>query len=242
MLRPTLFLLIILILTGCEKFKTRKLATVQFNFQTELNQSDFDLMNQFEDSENRSISLELIKFYLSDFSLITEDGETVITEEILLIELDNNGKASFSVKVDPGNYTGISFGIGVPQAMNEAGPDSFNESGHPLNALNNTYWGMNGMYRFVMIDGRYFENGNYVNTFSYHTGYDESFRNLQLDKSMTFKKKENYEETLYIDVSKILEGPGGNLDIVNEPNFHGELDDIHLSKTLSDNFKSAFRF
>ena len=238
-----LFIAIILTsLTGCEKFRAKRMSTVEIKFQTEINQSDFDLLNQFDDSENRQISLELIKFYLADFSFIKLDGEVVPVKDIILIQLDMNGKASFTVKAEPGAYKGISFGIGVPKVLNETDPSSFAEDGHPLSTLNNTYWGMNGMYRFVMIDGRYFENGNYINTFSYHSGHNESYRTLELDKPMTFDKKGEHVHTIYLDVSKILEGSGGNLDIVNESNYHGNLDDFHLSEMLSDNFMNAFRF
>ncbi len=235
-------LFLTLILVSCKKFKERRLATVSFNIQTEINQSNFDLLNRFDDSKNRGISIELVKFYLADFSFINENGEELIVDDILLIELDKNGIATFDTKVEPGTYSAIKFGIGVPKELNESDPSSFNEEGHPLNTTNNTYWGMNGMYRFVMIDGRYFENNSFVKTFSYHSGHNESYRTIQLNKNMTFDKKGNHTETIYLDVSKILEGPGGNLDIENESNYHGKLEDFHLSKSISDNFSEAFRF
>ena len=240
--RISLLILLTVILVSCKKFKERRLAVVSFNIQTEIGQTNFDLMNRFDDSQGRAISIELIKFYLSDLSFINEEGEEILTDDILLVELDKNGLATFDTKIEAGTYTAIKFGIGVPKAQNESDPSSFNEEGHPLNTTNNTYWGMNSMYRFVMIDGRYFENNTFVKTFSYHSGYNESFRTLQLNKQMTFEKKGNYSETIYIDVSKILEGPGGNLDIENKSNYHGSLDDFYLSEQISDNFLSAIRF
>ena len=229
-MRSILFILsIAFFLSGCEKFREKRKASVTIHFQTRVGESDFDMMQQFEDSENRNISLELIKFYLSDVSFVNYKDEAVMAEDIVLVELDANGTGSFTAKIKADDYKAISFGIGVSQDLNEADPASFAENGHPLSTLNNTYWGMNGMYRFVMIDGRYFENGDFKGTFSYHSGHNESYRNIQLDKLVTFEKKGEHDLTLYIDIDKILEGPGGNFDIENEANYHGNLDDFHLS-------------
>lgn len=235
------FVLIVFVLFGCKKFKEKRLATVTINFQTEIDKSNFNLSEKFEDSHSRNISIELIKFYLSDVSFTNKNNEDIITNEIELIELDNTGKAMFEVKIEAGIYSAIKLGIGVPKSLNEANPSDFKTIGHPLNITNNTYWGMNTMYRFVMVDGRYFDNGEFKNTFSYHTGHNESYRTVELTKSFTFEKKESYEETIFLDISKILEGPDGNLDIENKNNYHGNSEDFYLSEQLSDNFSKVFR-
>ncbi|MFD1551661.1 MbnP family protein [Putridiphycobacter roseus] len=233
----------ILLLSSCKKLKEKKLATLKVNFQTELNQNNFDLTGRFADAQNRQIQLELVKFYLSDLIFVNDKGEEVPTDEIVLIELDMNGKASFETKIEAGTYTAFKFGVGVPKALNESDPSIFADADHPLNSTNNTYWGMNSMYRFVMIDGRFFdENDVFVGTFSYHTGRNESYRNVELVKTMTFDKKANHEETIFIDVAKILEGSGGNLDIEEHSNYHGNTEDFYLSEQLSDNFQQVFRF
>ncbi len=243
MYKSVSFLVIaLLVFSSCKKFAEKRAATVTINFQTEINQTPFKPIDKFTDSENREISLELIKFYLADLVFINEKGKEIEAEEIALIELDINGTASFETKVKAGDYTAIKFGIGVPKDLNESDPDSFSDNDHPLNVLNNTYWGMNSMYRFVMIDGRYFEGGVYQNVFSYHSGHNDSYRTVQLDKAMSFDKKTTYNETIFIDISKILEGPGGNMDIVDHPNYHGNLNEFYLSEQLSDNFSKAFRF
>jgi len=235
--------IVFLLLFSCKKLKEKRAATLTINFQTELNQNNFDLSGRFSDSQNRRILFESIKFYLSDIIFINDKGEEIPTEDIVLVELDANGKASFEIKIEAGSYTDLKFGLGVSKDLNETDPSLYTTANHPLGSLQNTYWGMNSMYRFVMIDGRYFdENDTYVGTFSYHSGRNESFRTVTLTHSMVFEKKASYAETIFIDVAKILEGTGGNLDIENHSNYHGSEEDFYLSEQLSDNFKNVFRF
>ena len=241
--RSLLLLSISIILIGCAKFREKRKATVTINFQTELNQAAYNMLDPFTDAAGRGIRIELIKFYLSNVVFVAASGEEIEVEDIALVELNSNGQGTFETKISADDYTSIKFGIGVPKTLNESDPSSFTEENHPLSTLQNTYWGMNGMYRFVMVDGRYDDNNDAIfdGTFSYHSGHDGSYRTVSFEKSMRFDKKESYTETIFIDISKILEGSGGNLDIIATPYYHGSLDDFYLSTQLSDNFSQAFR-
>lgn len=221
--------------------KKNKRAELEISIQTELNGSSFDMSNTFSDSQNRSIRLELFKFYLSNLSFIDEGGELHEFEEIVLLDLGSSGFTSFTSAIPTGKYTGLSFGIGVPQNLNEQDPSNFSEEDHPLNTTQATFWGMNSMYRFVMIDGRYDlePDQTFDGTFSYHTGHNASFRTVSFNQNFEFKKNETYQIELVIDISSILEGSSGNLDIINEANYHGNTDDQHISDMISDNFKSS---
>jgi hypothetical protein len=65
---------------------------------------------------------------------------------------------------------------------------------------------------------------------------------VELVKDFKFKKNETYELTIFIDIAKILEGTGGNLDLINRPSYHGNSEDIDLANTLSDNISEVFYF
>lgn len=232
------FILIVAGLTSCKKNKT---AQIEFVFQTELNGSKFDMATSFSDSQNRAIRIELFKFYVANLSFIDEGGELQEVEEISLLDLGSSGYSTFSTSVPTGKYTGLSFGIGVPQYLNEQEPSNFSEADHPLSTTQATYWGMNGMYRFVMLDGRYDlePDMTFDGTFSYHTGHKESYRTVEFVKDFEFEKDETYVINFGINISTLLEGGAGNLDIVGQPNYHGASGDLHLSTTLSDNFKTS---
>ena len=100
---------------------------------------------------------------------------------------------------------------------------------------------MNGMYRFVMVDGRYDEDADGISdgTFSYHTGYAVSLREFELTRSFSFDKKESYSENFNIDVQRLFNVDGSRMDVINESNWHGNYDDIEVSTRFSDNFLHA---
>ncbi|MBK9192232.1 MAG: hypothetical protein IPM77_12370 [Crocinitomicaceae bacterium] len=138
------------------------------------------------------------------------------------MKIDQSGSGSMSVKVPAGNYTSLKFGIGVPQEMNEADPSEYNEADHPLSTTQNTYWGMNSMYRFVMIDGKYDLTGDGTDdgSFSYHTGYNDCYREKEFVMDFDFQRKENYTYNLMIDLSKLFYVSGSMINVQTESNFH----------------------
>lgn len=234
-----LIILTVALLVSCKK---NKKATLVLNFQTEIDGQIHDMSSLFQDADSRYMRFELLKFYIADISLTSKKGDIVQLSEIELIDLGTKGIGSISLGVPVDDYSSISFGIGVPKTLNEADPSSFTEPDHPLSTTQSTYWGMNGMYRFVMIDGRYDNepDGTFDGTFSYHTGYNDSYRVLSFNKNLTFDKDETLEITISINLVTVMAGSGGSLDIVNENNYHGDLNNQHLSTMVSDNFSSSF--
>jgi hypothetical protein len=230
--------LLFLASTSCTKNKN---TSVQFDFQTELNGEVFDMSNTFTNSQGDDIRFELMKFYLGEISFINLDGEKTEVSDIELIDLGQDGLGSFLISVPQDDYSGIQFGIGVPEALNESDPSEFSESGHPLNITQSTFWGMNSMYRFVMIDGRYDlePDGTFDGVFSYHTGHNDAYREISFSKELNLKKVDNFTLLFSIELITLLEGNGGSLDYENEPNYHGDTDDQHLSTTMSDNFVNS---
>ena len=234
-----LLLFISFLLTSCKK---NKISTIHLNFETEVSGAPVQVFDAFTDNQGRSIRFELMKFYLSNLSFIDKNGEVFQANEIALMDLSMENSSSLNFSIPSAKYTAIQFGVGVPKELNEMDPSSFSEDNHPLSTTQGTYWGMNSLYRFAMFDGRYDleADGIFDGTFSYHTGHNEAYRLVTLNKNYNFKNKETYNITIGINISKIIDGVGGNIDIVNESNYHGDTDDQHLATMISDNFVSAF--
>jgi hypothetical protein len=226
------------IFSSCNKEKSN--ARLFIAFEAVANGNTFDLNNTFTDSQGRSIKAELVKFYISNIVLVSDKDEEVFLKDITLFDL-NNDRTIIELSVPKGKYSKIKFGIGVPDSLNEADPANYSEADHPLSITQNTYWGMNSMYRFFMIDGRYDlePDGTFDGIFSYHTGFSFSYRNMEFNTDLELKRKDEQVLTFTIDVTKILEGPGGNLDIINEANYHGDPADNDLADMISNNVIEA---
>lgn len=241
-MRPFYFLAFLLFISSCKKSE-KQLATVEFTFNTVVGDAAFSFSEYFTNGDGKKIRLEVLQFYLADIMFVTDKGKEVKSKDIALIRCEN-GTGNLVLKVPAGEYKSVKFGIGVPAEMNEAGPAEFTETDHPLNATQNTYWGMNSMYRFVMIDGKYDLTGDGTDDggFSYHTGFNDCYREVELAHEFSFEKKGSYAENLIIDVTELFYVAGSMIDVSAESNFHGNYDEIDLANRLSDNFAAAIRF
>ena len=223
---------------SCKKNQTGEL---DFVIQTQLSGVDCSLLDPFTNSSGQQLKIELLKFYVSNVILIDKKGNEKTVEDIALFEIDAAGTSNLTMTAPVGDYVSLKFSIGVPATMNEADPSSYSETGHPLNTTEGMYWDMNAMYRFVSMDGRYDlePDGTDDGIFSYHTGFNESFRTVQFDFAKSVEKDEITTATIYIDLKKILATAGNELDVVNEPFYHGNTTDYFLSTMISDNFSEA---
>jgi hypothetical protein len=234
-------LLVMLVSVSCKKSERQK-AELTLNFQTEVSGTDYSFANDFTNGDGTKIRLELLRFYISDVRFVSKKkSEEVVVTDIALLEFDLAGSGQAAIKIPAGDYTAIRFGLGVSPDLNETDPSAFNETGHPLNVTQNTYWGMNGLYKFVMLDGRSDADGDgtFEGIFSYHTGYNECYREVEIVHDFSIDRKGVYEQRIGIDVSKLFYVSGSMIDVTTESNYHGNLAEIDLAKRLSSNFASA---
>ena len=230
---------ILLLFTSCKK--DHKTGQYTLHFQMQLDGSDVGLNCTYLDTGGVMLKVELLQFYIANITFIEADGSETVAEDIALVRFDDNGSADVTFNVHKGEYEKIKFGIGVPKDLNEADPSNYNDEGNPLNTTEGTYWGWASMYRFASIQGRYDlePDGTYDGTFAYHTGFEDSYREVTFDNSVKIEKKGEYTLGFNVDVYKILTNPGNEVDVVNHPNYHGNTADFYLSTMISDNLRDA---
>lgn len=239
-MRLFIFLSIIFVFISCNKSENKK-ASVDFSFQAREGETNYQFANYFTNGDGIKIRIEVLQFYIADIRFVNKKGEEVNVSDIALIKLDQSGSGTTLFKIPAGEYTSIRFGIGVPSEMNEAGPSAYTDSEHPLNSTQNTYWGMNAMYRFVMIDGKYDLTGDGTDegSFSYHTGFNDCYREIEWVHDFSFDKKGSHIEQINLDLTKLFYATGSMIDVTTESNFHGDYSQIDLALRLSDNFAAA---
>jgi hypothetical protein len=232
-------LFLILLVASCNKSEKNK-AAVDFNFQTQIGSADYTFSEYFSNGDGIKIRIEVLQFYIADVRFVDKKGKETTVADIALVKC-LNGSGLMSLKVPAGDYSAIKFGIGVPDAMNQAGPAAYTEADHPLSSTQNTYWGMNSMYRFVMVDGKYDLTGDGIDEggFSYHTGFSDCYREVEWAHEFSFDKKGTHTENVSIDLSKLFYVSGSIVDVPTESNFHGDYSQIDLAIRLSNNFASA---
>ncbi|NOQ75007.1 MAG: hypothetical protein GQ574_23540 [Crocinitomix sp.] len=227
--------------TACNKNGEKLNSDLSIEFQTQVGASNYAINDVYRNASDVDIKFESFQFYLSDITIVNSDGEGRLVSEIELFKFDATGHSSLDFRVPNGDYESIQFGIGVKKELNEADPSTYSEAGHPLNTIENTYWGWAGMYRFIMNEGRFDADldGDFEGIFAYHTGRELSYRTMTIAHDFEISKKEANALNFTIDLYQLLEKPGNEVDVTTEPFYHGSTEDEDISIRISDNMTGA---
>ncbi len=212
----------------------------------------FELYNGANTMEwNETVSLanvneyrmEFFKFYLSNIYAVTTAGNKVKLEDVLLADASVSDGMTFTYELDNGSYDKLEIGVGLDSLLNASDPIQFANE-HPLSAAQAMYWSWAAKYRFTRIDGRANENGAIGGSddllLAYHPGADEFYRTIEMVNPFTISGDQTTDFKIKLDVAAFYNGPGGVIDIPNEPQTHTEPSDYHIAVKFTDNFAAAF--
>lgn len=188
-----------------------------------------------------SIKFSHLGFFISDVALL-KDNEVTPLSDIAFVDLtfDNttaaqNGIIPIETAVEPGNYTGIRFSIGVPQDLNTKKPADF-PSSNPL-SKSSYYWTAWNSYIFSKTEGKLDpkKDGSYDLGFGLHSGSDALYRTKSVDMDISIIDGQTRTIHAVLDYERLIMG----IDIESNPQNHNP-NDLEVITKLSDNFLSAF--
>ncbi|UPT66371.1 MAG: hypothetical protein M0D57_18175 [Sphingobacteriales bacterium JAD_PAG50586_3] len=221
-------------------------GTLTVNFNPTANGQPFVLGNGFTSAKGLPYEFSLFKFYISNLRLYgTSEPDTILDADLINFSNDQAIRhTSFSVKVQPGTYSGFSFGVGLDSIQNRLDPTTF-PSTSPYSASAGTHWGMFFMYRFVMIEGAIdtSENGltDYELPIIMHTGFDSLYITKEF-AAHPFEVKEGENTTINInfDFNRLFYGGNDTLDLLTNHITHTS-DNYPLAAKITRNFKNALQ-
>lgn len=235
LLSSAMFVSIILIQTGCKTddpfVPADEMATFNLNVYAQVDDEDLLLDNIYQDPSSYRYQPNLLKIYLSNITLVKSDGTEELIEDVALLDWAGNNAGepeTISIKLEPGNYNGIRFWLGVDQTLNDLGPNDY-EPAHPLSLFQGTYWTWNTGYRFVMLEGRIdtLPNGSGTipsnSNFQIHLGTNFLYREVDLSNA-----QQNFELTagnttsydLNLDINKMFTNGQETLKLIDQPYNH----------------------
>ena len=124
---------------------------VMLNMRHFFNTDTFRLLTQnYVNDHGDTLNFEIFKYYMSNFKLKKSDGTWVYMPEtyFLIDEADADTKSFGIDSVPAGNYTEISFILGVDSIRNTSGAQT-----GALDPINGMFWDWNSGYLFVKLDG-----------------------------------------------------------------------------------------
>jgi hypothetical protein len=234
-----------LVFVACKKDELKELchsAPLHLSFSTVLDGANLQLNDTlYTDYMDRAYRVELLKFYLSNWSLEKKSGERVPFGDIVLFDYSQTEDFSFDMIVDTGVYKNLHFAIGLDSLTNTSDPATF-ASAHPLSIAQNTYWTWATKYKFFMLEGRVSPRLGVetpTSIFSYHTGFDELYREISLPLNSFFLTNEGDSIAFSLDLGKVFEGDAGTIDFITD-SFSHTLSNFDLAEKVTNNIAGSF--
>ncbi|MEM6263108.1 MAG: MbnP family protein [Bacteroidota bacterium] len=237
-------------------------GTFELNFITRVSGEGFQNRLIYQNINGRKFFIENMKMYVGNITLVKEDDTEVKLSDVELFDLGNGGVAnkvnhgegSFAIfeGVEPGNYKGVKFGIGVPPELNRTVRPSDFEEDEPLADLG-MWWSWLTGYRFLSIDGRIDTTQanlgeNFQGSLVYHTGIDELYRELEFtDARHAFTLYTETEKQFFveIDFNRLFFNDNDTINMVVQNQTHSTpkgSDEYKLAEKITDNLVNGALF
>ena len=148
--------------------------------------------NQYFNASNEQFQVTTFNYYISNIKFIKKDGSTYAEPESYhLVKESEPATKHFHVEDVPyGEYTGVSFMIGVDEARNTSGAQT-----GALDPINGMLWGWTDGYIMAKMEGLSSASTQTDHTFRYHiggfTGENSSLRTVTFTfaNSMTLESR-----------------------------------------------------
>ncbi len=217
---------------------------VQITFDTQWEGGDFNLQEVYFDNFGNRIRVDSFKSYISMLSIVKEDGSEVLLHDFYLMDFLNPNTYTFTI--EPGDYDGIRFGIGVPQDYNKDEDPAQYPNDHPLSVAGSQgmFWHWNTGYIFVKFEGKAdttgTEGAELLHSFSFHIGDDPYFRSFeQLDTPIHVEAGLTTAISVNIHVDQILAtGGADDIDLATDAITHTSGNTV-LAATFVNNFDAS---
>lgn len=232
---------------SCKKdieIPTDQSGEVEVRFVPLVNGTRDSLKAPFLIDDSTSISVELLKFYLSDIAVKQSDS-LISVSEIELISL--GAENSFRFKLKSGNYSAFSMFAGVKLLLNGTQDPDFNPAAfgndHPLSPYNSMYWTWASGYVFMKVEGRMdttkYDPGDLPGSFFYHAGLDTLYTPVNIERAFTVQPNQKTVIELGLDLNSLFLHPD-TVHVRQQP-FSHTTDYFEPVRRLMGNFPHAIR-
>lgn len=231
---------LLLIFAACEEdAKTTFEKKAEFSVSLQSNSSSASLYDTLAFTADYDLYVSAFRAYLSNITLIEENGTEVLLEDVALISLDKDQTSGFSVNLPAGNFTKVRMGIGLDPDQNNSDPNVL-PNNNPLSAYNGMYWSM-VKYRFVVLEGLAISKKDTVNIpFAYHAGTDPLYQVKTFDTDINSSTSAlRYNLNFSIDLNTLFDGPAGKIDIPTQSFTHSEGPSLIVAGIFMENLKAA---
>lgn len=241
------FCVVLLVAGGCFKELSREDGKVQgtgniaIAFSHLVKDVPLDFTSQYTNAWNENYSVTTFKYYVHDFALVTNEGRTIpISSDYFLVDESKPDTKLISLKSPSGEYSQLTFKLGVDSALNVSGAQS-----GVLDPVNGMFWTWSSGYVMAKLEGISAAavtspNGN----FTYHVGgfkqptavSKQITLQIPLDKRLTVSRDADVTVDVKVDIDTWFSRVNP-IRIAEHPACHSPGD---LAKQIADNYEGMF--
>ena len=201
------------------------------------------VMNEVVDLDGSPFRINVSEFYVSDIKLSNlKTAVNLADVGYVSFTGQTSGGTSTLVfdEVPEGQYTELSFYIGIPANLNATAPEDY-LSNNPL-SNSATYWNGWLSYIFSKLEGKLDTNGDGETdlTYVYHSGKDELYTRIvvPLTNQMDIYPNVQNDLNILIDHQELFVKDNGFIDIEAKPTAHNP-EDLEYPAIILGNFQNA---
>ncbi|WP_133162713.1 MbnP family protein [Flavipsychrobacter stenotrophus] len=210
--------------------------TIQFNHYVDSHLLELDTVNYTNDV-HQAFTVTKFKYYVGNVSLLRKDGTQYQQVSYFLInEEEPLSKQIIWHSIPAGEYTGLSFIIGVDSAHNCTGLQE-----GALDPINAMFWTWNTGYIFLKLEGKAPASKSPGRIFEYHIGgFREpvnSIRTVRLNFSVPLIITPGADHIIQLkaDAAEVLKTP-----VAIDFSILSSVTDAHNATMIADNYKDMF--
>ncbi len=206
------------------KFSGQELQPASFRYQT---------------SAGETFSVTRVSYLVSDFELQRNDGSWLeCSNSAAWLDLGQNRDSFRLEQIPPGEFCTIRFLVGLSTNLNHANPAKFSPS-HPLNPdVNGLYWGWQGGYIFLALEGLWRNPAGELDGWAYHLARDTNAVRVTLAAPLNITNETKLE--MDFDLATVLNAPCPLSFVKNGTSTHSR-DGDPIAAALVKNATEAFR-
>lgn len=127
-------------------------SPLELRFNLKMGTEPLEWGKTYSTPAGNPITLEMVKFYVSNAALVDANGNETPLEGIWLLNFPKNQTPTLSIQTNApvGDYKGVRFSVGLPRALNHTDPQ---EAKLPLGFDSGMFWSWNPGYIFYRLEG-----------------------------------------------------------------------------------------
>ncbi len=194
---------------------------------------------RYQTSAGEIFSITRVSYWVSDFALQRNDGSWYeMPNSVAWMDFEQSRNSIWLDQIPAGEFRAVRFYVGLSTNLNHADPAKFAAS-HPLNPnLNGLYWGWQGGYIFMALEGLWRNQAGELDGWAYHLARDTNCTRVILAAPMAITNETKID--LDFDLAALLNVPRP-LSFARDGSTTHSRDGDPVAAAMAANLRGAFR-